>query len=91
MAGADGNNSREQLPMPLNIVVLETMLQHGCFLLLIAQKADGRTNGRNDSVKFSICLSLCSVKASVSIAVALTAATETRIEKVIALAYLLTR
>ena len=77
--------------MICDIVVLGTMLQHGCFLLLIAQKADGRTNGRNDSVKFSICLSLCSVKASVSIAVAFAAATKTQFEKVIALACLLTR
>ena len=68
--------------MALEIVILETTLQCGCFLLLIAQKADDRTtNGRNDSVKFSICLSLCSVKASVSIAVALAAATETRNEE----------
>jgi hypothetical protein len=91
MVGADGANSREQLPMTCDIVVLQTMLQHGCFLVSIAQKAEHSINGRNDSVKFSICLSLCSVKASVSIAVAFAAATETRIEEVIALACLLTR
>ena len=91
MVGADGANSRGQVPMALALFVLETTLQHGCFLLLIAQEADDKTNGRNDSVKFSICLSLCSVKASVSIAVAFAAATKTQFEKVIALACLLTR
>ena len=89
MVGADGANSRGQLPVALALFILETTLQYGCFLLLIAQKANDRTNGRHESVKIFIGSSLCSVKASVSIAVAFAAATETQFEKVIALACLL--
>ena len=50
MVGADGANNRGQVPMALALFVLETTLQHGCFLLLIAQKADDSISGKNDSI-----------------------------------------
>ena len=51
--GAKATNNREQVRMAGNIILLKTVLQHGCFSLLITRTEEDNNTSRSDGIAFA--------------------------------------